>query len=86
MSLNFVFDFKKNNDDDYIVEILNKVKKHPHDYISFFDSLILAIESNEENRRYLVNKLSKTFTNINFIGYLVDSGIYIEESLLSIFR
>lgn len=86
MSLNFVFDFKKNNGEDYIVEILNKVKKHPHDYISFFDSLILAIESNEENRRYLVNKLSKTFTNINFIGYLVDSGIYIEESLLSIFR
>ncbi len=86
MSLNIVFDLNKSFEKNYIVEILDKVKKHPNDYISFFDSLIEAIENSEENRQLLIKKLGGIFTDINFIGYLVDSGIYIEESILSIFR
>lgn len=86
MSLNTVFDFDKDLDKNFIVEILNKIKKHPKDYISFFDNLLEVIETDENKRKLLIKECSKLFTNINFIGYLVDTGIYIEEGLISIFR
>jgi len=84
MSLNF--DFDKDLDKNFIVEFLDRVKKHPTDYISYFDQLIDLIENDEEKRKFFILKLGVLFTNINFIGYLVDSGIYIEESFISIIR
>ncbi|WP_322970953.1 hypothetical protein [Faecalibacter sp. LW9] len=86
MSLNSLFDPNKDFDKNFIVEILDKARKSSKDSITLFDEFIDTIENDEIKRRFLIKRLGKIFININFIGYLVDSGIHVEEGLFSIFR
>ena len=86
MSLKLLFDPSKDFDKNFIVELLDNAKKSPKDPITYFDELIDLIEEDQVKRRFLIKKVGKIFFNINFIGYLVDSGIHMEEGLFSIFR
>ncbi|MBQ0147539.1 MAG: site-specific recombinase Gcr [Flavobacteriaceae bacterium] len=86
MSLNSLFEPSNDFEKNYLVELLNKVKKEYPDPITFIDELTEIIENDEEKRQFLILQLGNIFANLNFIGYLVDSGIHVEDGLISIFR
>ena len=86
MSLNSLFDTSKDFEKNYLIVLLDKAKKEYPDPIKFMDELTDLIDQDSSKRGYLLKQVQKIFSNINFIGYLVDSGIHVEDGLLSIFK
>ena len=75
-----------NSDKNFIIQIIDMMRKSNIDSISFIDELTVLLESDELLRKSFSRELARIFSNINFIGYLVDSGIHVEDGLISIFR
>lgn len=86
MSLNSIFNSANNQDENFLVRLLVKARKDYNDPITFIEELTSIIDQDEEKRFYLIQMFNKIFSDVNFIGYLVDSGIHVEDSLFSIFR
>ena len=86
MSLNSLFDPNYNSEKNFIIDLLDKAKKKNLNGVTFIDELTALIESDESKRLFLIQQLNKIFSNINFISYLVDSGIHVEDGIISVFR
>ena len=86
MALDSIFDQNKKYDKSFILRLLERARKDYTDSISFIDDLISQLEANSTYRLILREELQNTFGKINFVSYLVDSGIHVEDSLLSLFR
>ncbi|MBS7333631.1 site-specific recombinase [Faecalibacter bovis] len=86
MSLNSLFDPNYTSEKNYIIDLLDKAKKQNLNGVTFIDELTSIIENDESKRLFLIQQLNKIFSNINFISYLVDSGIHVEDGILSVFR
>ena len=85
MALDSIFDQNKKYDKSFILRLLERARKDYTDSISFIDDLISQLEANSTYRLILREELQNTFGKINFVNYLVDSGIHVEDSLLSLF-
>jgi site-specific recombinase len=86
MALKSIFEQNKKYDKSIILRLLEKARKDYSDSISFIDDLIAQLEANAAYRTILRDEFANTFGKINFVSYLVDSGIHIEDNLLSLFR
>ena len=86
MSLNSLFDPNYNSEKNFIIDLLDKAKRKNLNGVTFIDELTALIESDESKRLFLIQQLNKIFSNINFISYLVDSGIHVEDGIISVFR
>lgn len=86
MALDSIFEQNKKYEKSFIIRLLEKARKDYPDSISFIDDLISKLQTNSTYRLILREELENTFGKINFVGYLVDSGIHVEDSLFSLFR
>ncbi|MGL5234127.1 MAG: site-specific recombinase Gcr [Empedobacter falsenii] len=86
MALDSIFDQNKKYEKSFLLRLLEKARKDYPDSISFIDDLISKLQHNVTHRQIFREELQKTFGKINIVSYLVDSGIHLEDNLLSIFR
>ena len=86
MALDSIFEQNKKYEKSFIIRLLEKARKDYPDSISFIDDLISKLQTNSTYRLILREELENTFGKINFVSYLVDSGIHVEDSLFSLFR
>lgn len=86
MALDSIFDQNKKYEKSFFLRLLEKARKDYPDSISFIDDLISKLQNNITYRLIFREELQKTFGKINIVSYLVDSGIHLEDNLLSIFR
>ncbi|MDH2205517.1 site-specific recombinase Gcr [Empedobacter falsenii] len=86
MALDSIFDQNKKYEKSFFLRLLEKARKDYPDSISFIDDLISKLQNNSTYRLIFREELQNTFGKINFVSYLVDSGIHLEDNLLSIFR
>jgi len=86
MALDSIFDKNKKYEKTFFLRLMEKARKEYPDSISFIDDLILILQENKTYRSIFCENLYRVFGEINIISYLVDSGIHVENSFLSLFR
>ncbi|WP_282630309.1 site-specific recombinase Gcr [Empedobacter sedimenti] len=86
MALDSIFEQNKKYEKSFFLRLLEKARKDYPDSISFIDDLTSKLKNNPTYKLIFKEELQKTFGKINIVSYLVDSGIHIEDSLLSLFR
>ncbi|MGV0925426.1 site-specific recombinase Gcr [Empedobacter tilapiae] len=86
MALDSIFNQNKKYEKSFFLRLLEKARKDYPDSISFIDDLISKLQNNINYRLIFREELQKTFGKINIVSYLVDSGIHLEDNLLSIFQ
>ncbi len=86
MALDSIFDQNKNYEKSLFLRLIERARKDYPDSISFIDDLISKLKTNSTYRLIFREELQKSFAKINCVSYLVDSGIHIEDSMLSLFR
>ncbi len=86
MALNSIFNHSIKSDKIFLLRLVEKAKKDYPDPIAFIDDLIFHLQNNPSFKAFFINELDETFKHINIVGYLVDSGIHLEDSLFSVFK
>ncbi|WP_313374083.1 site-specific recombinase Gcr [Chishuiella sp.] len=86
MSLDSIFYQNKKNEKNFLIRLIVSARKDYSDSITFIDDLISKLQNNSSYRQIFKEQLKNNFGKTNIVGYLVDSGIHLEDSLFSLFR
>lgn len=86
MALDSIFNHSIKSDKIFLLRLVEKARKDYSNPIAFIDDLISQLQNNRNFKIFFVDELNQTFQKINIVGYLVDSGIHVEDSLFSVFK
>ena len=86
MKLEALLTISQSYDKSYLVKVLKFARKNYPNAIDFIDDLTSTLERDSIYREKFLKLYSESFRQLNFIAYLVDSGITTFDGLFSMIR